>query len=340
MKIAIIGGAGFIGSNLAKAYVDAGHDVLVIDTLINGSLEAVDSRARFYQVDMRDCQLQSILQREQPDVVSYHAAYRAQDSQPLAELALVDADVNVRGLLQVLDSCVAASVGKIIFASNGNSLYGDGGSVAAEERGQGKIFVAREDTPLMPLKPNDITKVTGEGYVRYYTSKYGLSHTILRYADVYGESDTVLAQHPLTYFTRMLLDHRRPVIRGAVDEKRDHIFIDDVVQANLRALSYGRNQTLHISSGQGHSLKDLFAAAASIIGSELEPVYISQSLHAASCVLDNSQAALALGWTPSVDFASGVQWAVERFSAPVEMPCIATIPQSTYINERYLVGAR
>ena len=343
MKIAIIGGAGFIGSHLAKAYLDAGHDVLVIDTLINGSLDAVDSRARFYQVDMRDRKLQSILQRERPEVVSYHAAHRSQNSQPLEELSLVDADVNVRGLLNVLDSCVAASVGKIIFASNGNSLYGDGGSLVAEEQdpGQAKTFVAREDTPLSPLKPYDISKVAGEGYVRYYTRKYGLSHTILRYADVYGEIDKALAQHPLTYFTRMLLDHRRPVIRGAADEKRDHIFIDDVVQANFRALARGHNQTLHISTGEGHSLNDLFAAAASALGSELEPLYLSQSLvHAASCILDNSQATLALGWAPAVDFASGVQWAVERFSAPVEVQGVAPIPQSTYINEHYLVGAR
>ena len=83
MKIAIIGGAGFIGSHLAKAYLDAGHDVLIIDTLINGSLEAVDARARFYQVDMRDRKLLSILQRERPDIVSHHAVHRSPDSQPL-----------------------------------------------------------------------------------------------------------------------------------------------------------------------------------------------------------------------------------------------------------------
>lgn len=341
MKIAIIGGAGFIGSHLAKAYLDAGHDVLVIDTLINGSLDAVDARARFYQVDMRDCKLQSILQRERPDIVSHHAVHRSQDSQALDELSLVDADVHVRGLLNVLDGCVAASVSKIIFASNGNSLYGDGGSVAAEEQGDAKTFVVHEDTPLSPLKPYDITKVAGEAYVRYYARKYGLSHTIFRYADVYGETNKELAQHPLTYFTRMLLEHRRPVIRGAANEIHDHIFIDDVVQANLRVLARGHNQTLHISTGEGYSLNDLFAAVASYVRSELEPLYLSQPLlNAASCILDNTQAALALGWTPAVDFASGVQRAVDRFSAPVETQSIAPFLQSTYIKEHYLVGAR
>lgn len=341
MKIAIIGGAGFIGSHLAKTYLDAGHDVLIIDTLINGSLDALDSRARFYQVDMRDCKLQSILQRERPDIVSHHAVHRLPDSQPLEELSLVDADVHVRGLLNVLDSCVAASVSKIIFASNGNSLYKHDGSTATAEQGHAKPFVAHEDTPLSPLKPYDITKVAGEAYVRYYTRKYGLPHTIFRYADVYGETDKELAQHPLTYFTRMLLEHRRPVIRGAADEMRDHIFIDDVVRANLRALARGHNQTLHISTGQGHSLNDLFAAVASYVCSELEPLYLSQSLlNPSSCILDNTQAALALGWTPEVDLSTGVQWAVDRLCAPVETQRIAApIPQSTYINDRYLVGA-
>ena len=76
MKIAVTGGAGFIGSYLTKAYLNAGHDVLVIDTLINGSREALDSRARFYQLDIRDAKLQTLLQKERPDIVSHHVVQR------------------------------------------------------------------------------------------------------------------------------------------------------------------------------------------------------------------------------------------------------------------------
>ncbi|MEO6891280.1 MAG: NAD-dependent epimerase/dehydratase family protein, partial [Ktedonobacteraceae bacterium] len=163
MKIAITGGAGFIGSHLARAYLDSGHDVLVIDALISGSARALDPRARFYRVDIRDRQLQRILEQERPDLVSHHAAPR--ECELPGEPPLTDADINVRGLLNVLDSCVNAAIGKIIFASGGSSMYGN---VACQRLAVG------EDTPLHPQRPLDITKAAGEWYVRYYTRQYGL----------------------------------------------------------------------------------------------------------------------------------------------------------------------
>lgn len=351
MKIAITGGAGFIGSHLAKAYLDAGHDVLIIDTLVHGSRDALDPRARFYQLDIRDSQLQQLLQRERPDIVSHHAAYRSQSSLPLDERSLLDADIQIRGLLNVLDSCVAASVNKIIFASGGNDLYKRPDYVEQRETTEQpsvQPFVADEETPLCPQKPSAITKVAGEGYVRYYARHYGLSHTILRYADVYGEKDMDSMQHPLTYFTRMLLEQHRPTIRGAADAIRDHIFVDDVVRANLFALARGHNQTLHISTGQGYSSNELFAAVASALQSDLEPLYLSTTMvPPASCVLDNTQASIALGWRPTVDFSTGVRWSIERFCAaqgrkiPVGIGETHCIPAPSHReNQLYLVGAR
>ena len=329
MKIAITGGAGFIGSHLTQAYLDAGHDVVVIDSLAHGarSREAVDSRARFYQLDIRDGKLQAVLERERPDIVSHHAAQREQHELLLDEQALVSADLHIRGLLHLLDCCVAASVGKIIFASGGNSLYGCVDTVEAAARqsvwvsAEGVcVPLVREDAPLCPLKPGDISKVAGEWYVRYYTRQYGLAHTILRYADIYGNefSDADLSHHPLSYFTRMLLDGRRPTIRGAADEIRDHLAIEDVVSANQRVLERGKNQTLHISSGQGYTLKQFYRAVAQQLDVEMEPVYISSSLvEARSLVLDNALARRELGWHPTIDFATGVRMAVERLRLPV-----------------------
>src|SRR5436189_965133 len=138
MKIAIIGGAGFIGTYLTGAYLDAGHDVLVIDSLIHSTCRAIDPRARFYHIDIRAPELSRILHLERPNIVSHHATQ--QDNLPV-EQALTDADVHVRGLLNVLESCVNASVQKVIFASGGNSLYGQ---VSCEH------LPLAETTPLYP----------------------------------------------------------------------------------------------------------------------------------------------------------------------------------------------
>jgi UDP-glucose 4-epimerase len=312
MKIAITGGAGVIGRHLTKAYLDAGHDVVVIDNLSSKTSQASDPRARFYQVDIRANQLRTILQNERPQIVSHHVT---QCVDTAGEPARMNADVHIRGLLHVLDSCVEASVSKLIFASGGNTLYGP---VDAEHD------PLSEDTPLCPCQPVDISHIAGEWYVRHYTQQYGLKHTILRYADVYGETDPThmtAATHPLSYFIAMLKEQRRPIIRGSGNIIHDHIFIDDVVQANLIALQRGENRTLHISSGQGYTLNQLYHMVALIMNSDIEPLYISGSL-AENCAitLDNRRARRELEWRPKVSLQEGIRYLVQHIrahSAPV-----------------------
>lgn len=306
MKIAIIGGAGFVGSHLASAYLNAGHDVLVVDSLAHGTREVVDTRARFYHLDIRDGKLQAVLQAERPDVVSYHVVQR-EHTLP-CEGSLIDADVHIRGLLNVLDSCVNAQVRKLIFASGGNSLYKRSSLQALDA-----AMPVSEDIEVCPLHPQDISKIAGEWYVRYYGRQYGLPYLILRYADIYGEIDPGRAWHPLTTFLAHLTQQRRPAIRGTDRDVRDHIFIDDVVRANFCALERGRNETLHISSGQGYTLKQFYHAATRLLQSEITPAYISSSqAEPTGIILDNRRAQQVLNWQPEIDFLCGVGLAVER----------------------------
>ncbi|MBV9257417.1 MAG: NAD-dependent epimerase/dehydratase family protein, partial [Ktedonobacteraceae bacterium] len=120
MKIAVTGGAGFIGSHLVRAYLDAGHDVMIIDNLPHQPGYDIDIRARFYNIDMHDRQLNAILQQERPDLVSYHTGQlydliAAEQSSQTGDL---------QSLLNVLEGCVSAGVSKVVFASAGNNLYG------------------------------------------------------------------------------------------------------------------------------------------------------------------------------------------------------------------------
>jgi UDP-glucose 4-epimerase len=302
LRIALIGGTGLIGTHLAKAYLDAGHDVLVIDSASIEMPGTIDARARCYQADVRDTRLRHILEQERPDIVSYLVAQRTHPDMPCVEHAISDADVHIRGLLNTLECCVAASVRKLIFASGGNELFRGLCSAAT------RPLHFNENAPLCPRRPRDISKVAAEWYVRYYTRHYGLTHTILRYADVYGVTVSGSEPHPLNAMIQALQRGLRPVVCEAVDEVRDTLFIDDVVRANLCALERGQDQTLHISSGEGHTLRELYALAADLLQRELEPLSLSHPLEEpSSMILDNRLAARVLGWQPEVSLTEGIQ---------------------------------
>jgi len=307
-----------------------GHDVMIIDNLMYKYHQAIDERARFYAVDIRDSKLRTILQQERPDVVSHHAIQHLDSL--VGEKSLADADVHVRGLLNVLEGCVNAGVSKVIFASNGNSLYGH---VDVEE------LPVRESAALWPRHPDDISKVAGEWYVCYYANQFGIKHTILRYADVYGETDFAHAHHPLTYFIAMLLQQQRPIIRGTGDEIHDHISIDDVVTANICALKRGENETLHISSGRGCSLNHLFDMVATLLKSDLEVIHISGTLvEDYSIVMDNSRAQRLLGWRPEVSLVDGIQRALDSCYAQKEKSSAVGEMGSKNVPEMSPIGGR
>jgi UDP-glucose 4-epimerase len=334
MKIAITGGAGFIGEHLTKSYLDAGHDVLVIDNLSRGSRKAIDRRARFYEVDVRSEKLRTILQQERPDLVSHHVVQAR--NYVCTERSLVDADVHIRGLLNVLDCCVDASVKKIIFASGGNGMYG------CVEPHQ---LPLSEETPLRPQQPIDISRMACEWYIRHYHHYYGLKHTILRYANVYGATSTTQnsdTMHPINYFSTMLADKRRPVIRGTGEERYDHIFIDDVIQANHCVLKRGENQTFHISSGYCYTLNQLYQMVATAMKSDLHPLYLSGSQTTSAIALDNTHAQHLLNWQPEVNIQEGIQYVVEHMHGAHnirELSVIERIPVATSIENLQAIGS-
>jgi UDP-glucose 4-epimerase len=267
-------------------------------------------------------------------------------------------------MLHILDSCVYAHVRKIIFASSGNSLYGQ--LEAAQ-------LPATEESPLHPQSPLDISKVACECYIRYYTRRYGLKHTILRYADVYGERNLIQPtnlHHPLNYFLNMLAEQRCPIILDSGNAIRDHIFIDDVIQANLCALERGENQTFNIGSGQCYSLNQLYQMAARQMQSQLEPVYMKrlQAPHhswpltaptpleyarvpidalqpepieipevPSAIVLDCGRARQILGWQPKVSPTEGIEQAAKQLRTINTTP-IAARPEKEDQSNRTSLG--
>ncbi len=299
MKTLITGGAGFIGSHVAEAFLAAGHDVAVVDNLRSGSADHVPRGVRFYVADVGGPEFSAILAKEQPYLVSHHAA---QVSVPASVRdPQLDARINLLGLLGTLQGCVEHDVGRFVFASSGGAIYGE-----ADRR------PTTEDTPPLPLSPYGIHKLAGEHYLEFYRREHGLRSVALRYGNVYGpRQDPHGEAGVIAIFAERLLRGERPAIFAYPDQPagmtRDYVYVEDVARANLRALQSGAEGPLNISGGSPVHTGDLFDLVRAAYGSDLaarpgpaRPGDVRESW------LDITRASDVLGWRPEVPLAEGI----------------------------------
>ena len=250
MKILVTGGAGFIGSNVVDGYLRAGHQVAVIDDLSSGKLDNVNPDAEFYQIDVRSEGVTAIVEKVRPDIINHHAA---QISVP-ASVAdpLTDADINLKGLLRLLENAVKYDVKKVIFISSGGAIYGE----ASE-------YPTSENYPPKPLSPYAVSKFASEYYLIYYRHQHGLEYTVLRYANIYGPRQIPHGEAGVVaIFMENLLKNLPSVLyHFPEDEKgmtRDYCYVGDVVEANLKALEKGAGDAFNIGTGRGTKTLELY----------------------------------------------------------------------------------
>lgn len=306
MKILVTGGAGFIGSNVVDAYIEAGHDVLVVDNLCGGKTANLNPKARFFLMDVRSAEIRKLFELERPDVVNHHAA---QMSVPASvEDPLYDADVNVKGFINVLEAARTNGTKKVIFISSGGAIYGE-----AEDE-----YPASERCPAKPLSPYAITKLVSENYLAFYNHHYGLDYTVLRYANVYGPRQIPHGEAGVVaIFMDRLLAGRQCTLFHFDNEPRgmtrDYCFVGDVARANLLALDKGSRGAFNIGTGVATHTEDLFN---SIYNAFKEKARLAPGLDklnraearpgdlTRSC-LNAAKAGDAFGWQPEVSLAEG-----------------------------------
>jgi len=297
-KILVTGGAGFIGSHIVDRYVALGHDVLVADNLVAGQRRHVHRAARFFQVDVRDGDFARLIEQERPEIINHHAAQttvRCSTEQPA-----YDAQVNLLGLLNLLEAAVRAGVRKVIFASSGGTVYGTADRLPLTE-----------DRPFAPESPYGISKAASEFYLRYYARVHGLRYTALRYANVVGPRDTVSSEHVITVFIHRLLAGRPPVIHWDGEQAKDYVDVADVAEANVLALDRGDNAAYNIGLGQPVSVNKIYRLLTEITGIRIAPEYGPRRPGDVRLVyFDCTKAARELGWTPAIPFEACVRRAV------------------------------
>jgi UDP-glucose 4-epimerase len=304
MKILVTGGAGFIGSHIVDAALSAGYEVSVLDDLSSGRRENLPEGVRLEVADLRSEQAAAFVEAERPDVVSHHAAQM--NVRRSVEDPAFDADVNVLGLLNVVEAARRGGVGRVVFASSGGTVYGDPVNVPPAE-----------DEPTGPLCPYGVSKLAGEIYLSYYAKVHELPVTILRYANVYGpRQDPHGEAGVVSIFARGILAGSACKIFGDGLQTRDYVFVQDVARANLMAIEKQYNGTLNIGTGLETDVVALYGLIRDLVGSSSNAEHVdAMAGEVRRSVLDCGKAIRELGWTPSVKLQEGLAETVKWFSA-------------------------
>lgn len=296
MRILITGAAGFIGSHLAEAYRDAGHEVGLLDNLSTGRRENLPPGLPFWEVDLaEEARLESVFRSFCPEVVSHHAA---QVNLRLSwERPQHDARTNILGSLALLHQAVKWQTRKILYSSSGGAVYGEPQSLPV-----------RETHPVRPRSNYGVSKYATELYLQTFHANSGLGYVILRYPNVYGpRQDPAGEAGVVAIFTTELLRGEQSRIFGDGSKTRDYVYIGDIIDANLRALACEESGVFNL--GWGREITDLqvFETVQQAVGSSCRPVFDQKRPGEIDHIcLDASRARASLGWEPRVEFRDGV----------------------------------
>jgi UDP-glucose 4-epimerase len=301
MKALVTGGAGFIGSNLVDALVARGEDVTVIDDLSTGkrtNLErALVNGAALEAVDIRYPEAVSdVVARTHPEVI-FHLAAQIDVRKSVADPA-ADARINVEGTVNVLKAAQAQGVRRVVNTSTGGAIYGEGRQIPAPE-----------DHPSAPEAPYGLSKWCAEQYCEIFTRLHGLSTVSLRYGNVYGPRQDPLGEAGvIAIFCGKLLDGSTATIFGDGTQTRDYVYVDDVVDANLRAAETDTTGPINIGLGAQKSVLDIVAVLKQNAPNGFDPEHAPERPGEVQHIaLDPSRAREELGWEAKVELEEGLK---------------------------------
>ncbi len=305
MRILVTGGAGFIGSHVVDAYIEAGHHVVVVDDLSTGRQVNLNPQAKFYRMDILDDKLQQVLQDEKIELVNHHAAQIKVKAS--LEDPYFDVKVNVLGSVLLLDLCRRSGVRKFIYASSGGAMYGEA------DRGP-----FTENDPPHPFSVYGASKSTVESYVDVFRQTFGMEYVVLRYANVYGPRQDAQGEGGVVaIFTNGMLHKAELQIFGDGFNVRDFVYVKDVAQANLLALHYPLNDAFNIGTGEETTVNQLYDMLGFLMDYTMPAQHIVPRLgDLKKSVLNNEKAKNLLKWEPSHNLKAGLQETIKYYRKP------------------------
>lgn len=302
MKHIVTGGAGFIGSHLVDRLIDAGDEVMVIDNLSTGKREFVNAKAKFIEGDIVDKDMiERVYSEYKPDYLHHLAAQI--DVRYSFEHPIIDAQVNIIGTLNLIESARRYSTRRIIFASSGGTVYGE------PDRNP-----VPESYPNIPVSPYGMSKLVSEKYLDLYKRLYGLNYVSLRLGNVFGPRQSPKGECGVfSIFALKMLKGERPTIYGDGTATRDYIFVDDVIDSFIASLDENiPSDYYNIGRGEETSTKEVYDLLAKVVGYSEEPIYSDpRPGEVYQISLDISKAKENLKWEPKTSLEEGVRKLIE-----------------------------
>jgi UDP-glucose 4-epimerase len=311
VRALVTGGAGFIGSTLVDRLLAEGHAVDVVDDLSSGSLaNLADARSnpdhdfQFHRLDIRDAAVADLIERRRPEVV-FHLAAQIDVRVSVADPVL-DAMVNVIGSLNVFEGARRAGTGKIVFASSGGTIYGAPG---------GADLPIKESQPQTPISPYGVAKKAVGDYLAAYRELHQIEYTALALANVYGpRQDPHGEAGVVAIFAGRLLAGEDCTVYGDGEQTRDYVYVDDVVDAFVRAAGKGGGLVINIGTGVETSVNELYNTMARVAGVDRPAVLApAREGEVPRSALDAARAEIQLGWKPWTDLATGSAAVLDYF---------------------------
>jgi UDP-glucose 4-epimerase len=315
MKVLVTGGAGFIGSHLADRLIVAGHEVVVLDDLSTGHVERLNPAARFYQMDIQSPWLDELFKIERPEAVLHEAA-QASVRRSVEDPAF-DASVNVQGTVTLLQASVRHGVRRFVFASTGGALYGDA-----------DVIPTPEDYPTLPVSPYGASKLAAEVYLRTFQALHGLSYAALRYANVYGpRQDPHGEAGVVAIFAQRLLSGETARINGDGKQTRDFVYVGDVAEANVRALTSDAVGSFNVGTGAETDINTIFQLLKRLGGNNQPEVHgPPMPGEQRRSVIDARKIDKVMGWRPQTSLEAGLDATVRYFRAALPARAAAPAP--------------
>ncbi|HYO14516.1 MAG TPA: NAD-dependent epimerase/dehydratase family protein [Thermoanaerobaculia bacterium] len=306
--VCITGGAGFIGSHLADAFLAEGWRVLIIDNLSGGRRENVPGGVELHVLDIRSKEAADLVREGGVELLVHHAAQM--DVRKSVEDPVFDAEVNILGGLNLLEAARRGRVRQVLFASTGGAIYGEQ-----------DYFPADENHPVRPVSPYGVSKLAFERYLFYYHVAYGLDAVCLRYANVYGERQNPHGEAGVVaIFLNRLLAGQAPTINGEGLQTRDYVHVSDVVRANLAVVGLPGFHVYNVGTGVETSVVDLYKELARSVGSDLQAQHgPAKPGEQQRSVIDAGRLRGELAWPEPLPLREGLQrtadWFRERAAA-------------------------